>query len=1078
MGINNKRNMKSIITFGLILLLLFSMIQIILIQNNSIDEVSAGSTWKQETQMDFENGISENISIMSNGNIKLELQTNYFEDNFKDGSKIDHMNNVLINTERDQVELNKIYKTFGGFDNDYGRWAEQTSDGGYIVVDEEQSFGSGGRDIWLIKTDSSLNMQWNKTFGGANSEMGRVVKQTSDMGYLILGETESYGAGKDDIWLIKTDNIGNKKWDKTFGGSENDYCASVLETFDKGFIVLGDTYDGDDYDVWLFKTDNSGTMEWQNFFGTNKTDRAYFCKQTKDKGYVIVGETNSYGGGKRDIWLIKTDSSGNMEWNKTYGKSEDECGNYVLQTKDGGYFIIGHIGLIGNPEVWLIKTDNNGNIEWNRTIGGSNTDNCHMAMEASEGGYILAGSTWSYGVGSGDVWLIKIDDFGNIQKSTTIGWTGLDESFSIIQSSDGSYLLAGITAPEPSYVADILIIKIKPDYLLTGKNLGYFESNDLLNSQGIFSSDKLYYNTSINTNTEIKIQFSKDNMNWYNSEGLINEWNKLYDGSHSIDLTELGWHGPNLYYRVNFSSYDMEVPALEYINISYRKYDSTGTFESEAFYSDGRVTWKTFLYNGTKPEGTNIKFQLRFADTLSNLLSKNFIGPDGNPLSYYITSNETIGFTDENDQWVQYKIFLFTSSGSKTPMVNKINIIFNYLPLAPTLSKPSSIEWINDSKPIFSWKFNDKDSNYQSGFQWQLDDMDDFSSVEYDNRNLISNLTSYIHPNPISDGVWYWRVRTQDRDDDWGPFSDNGVIKIDTKIENPLELTVTPRIYSSVNSFSIDWKNPEDFSGIEPGAYYYIGNNPPNNQVNGTWVSKKPFIVSVSKQGQSNIYIWLRDNAGNSNFTKYSIGYLKLDESPPKIEHKKIIEVNEGEAITIIVDIFDDESGVNEVKLFFKSSKDQQYKELLMDYNGNNYSAIISKDNVKPDGLEYYIKASDRSKPSNIIFYGNSGESKVKPNPETDIDIQVIRKKMKQQDPDIIIFSIIGGIVVILLIIIIFIIILRRGKKKQLSQQSQQTESQHILQQSQQNLCSICGEQKIFIRQNNRYYCYHCKKYE
>jgi hypothetical protein len=1056
--------------------------------DSAINKTSTSSTWKQETQMDFKNGTGENVTIKSSGKIKLNLHTNYIEDNFSDGSKIQYKSNVVINTERDQVELNKIYKTFGGFDNDYGRWVEQTSDGGYIILGEEQSFGSGGGDIWLIKTDSSLNMQWNKTFGGMNYDMGGVVKQTSDLGYIILGETESYGAGKDDIWLVKTDNLGNKKWDKTFGGSENDYCASIHETSDLGFIVLGSTYDGDDYDVWLIKTDSSGNLEWQNLFGTNKTDRGYFCQQTSDKGYVIIGETDSSGSGNRDIWLIKTDSSGEMEWNKTYGGSEIECGNYVLQTQDGGYFVVGHIGLIGNPEVWLIKTDNNGNMEWNRTIGGSNTDNCFTALEASDGGYVLAGATWSYGAGSSDIWLIKIDEYGNIKQSHTIGWSGMDVSFSIIQSSDGSYLLAGITAPEPSYVADILIIKIQPDYLLTGKNLGSIESNDLLNSRDIFSLNKIYYNTSISSKTEIKIQFSKDNLNWYNSKGLINGWNKLYDDSHSIDLTDLGWQGPNFYYRANFSSDNMEVPILQHINISYSKYESNGTFESEAFYSDGKVNWRTLDWNSNKPEGTDIKFQLRFADTFLNLSSKIYIGPDGTTFSHYTTSNEEIKFTDENDQWVQYKLFLSTSVGSKTPMVNKTNIIFNYLPTAPILTEPSSIEWINDSKPIFSWILNDKDSSSQGGFQWQLDDTDDFSSVVYDSGNIFSNLTSYIHPDSISDGTWYWRVRTQDRDGDWGPFSDNGVIKIDTKIGSPLELMVTPENYSSVNSFSIDWKNPEDFSGIETGAYYYIGYNPPINQENGTWVSKKPFIVSASKQGQSNIYIWLKDIAGNSNFTKYSIGYLKLDEDPPKIEHNEVIKVNEGNPITVFTDIYDDESGVDEVKLFFKRFKDQQYTELLMEYNGNNYSAIISKDNVKPEGLEYFIKVSDRSNPNNLIFYGNAGVSKVKPNPETDIDIQVIRKKIKQQESVSIWSTIIGGFVVILLIIIIFIITLRRGKKKQLSLQPQKAQMQLSIQpqlpqrqpsdQPPVKNCSICGQALKFYQQNDRYYCHLCQKYE
>ncbi|HKJ80734.1 MAG TPA: T9SS type A sorting domain-containing protein [Ignavibacteriaceae bacterium] len=306
-------------------------------------------------------------------------------------------------------------KTYGGIYWDEGKSAQQTMDGGYIIAGHSKSFGNGGGhdDVWLIKTNIDGDTMWTKTFGEFNEDYGYSVQQTADNGYIITGETLNIGTGT-NLYLIKTDSAGNSIWIKSYGGISNEAGYSVQQTDDGGFIIAGVAWEGISTalrNAWLIKTDNAGDTIWTKKFGyTMKDDWCHSVQQTSDGGYIIVGETTFNGNGGYDVWLIKTNTTGDTLWTKTFGGSADDYGYSVEQTSDDGYIICGYTESFGSGyfDGWLIRTDSNGDTLWTKTIGGANPDFCYSVCQTIDEGYIITGYTTSYGLGANKIWLIKV----------------------------------------------------------------------------------------------------------------------------------------------------------------------------------------------------------------------------------------------------------------------------------------------------------------------------------------------------------------------------------------------------------------------------------------------------------------------------------------------------------------------------------------------------------------------------------------------------------------------------------------------------------------------------------------------
>jgi hypothetical protein len=325
-------------------------------------------------------------------------------------------------------------------------------------------------------------IQWQKCLGGISDDRAYSIQQTSDWGYIIAGSSPSVDGdvtgnhGGLDYWIVKLDSLGALLWQKSFGGTDHEEAYSVSQTADGGYVVAGYTNSNDAdvtgnhgaWDYWVVKLDNMGTLQWQKSLGGTGFDRAWSIKQTADGGYVVAGTSESIDGdvtgnhGISDYWVVKLDGLGIIQWQKSLGGTGNDEAHSIKQTTDGGYIIAGAsssndgdvTGNHGFGDFWVVKLDNMGIVQWQKSLGGTLYDNGWSINQTLDMGYIVAG--WSasndgdvtghHGSAYDDYWIVKLDNLGAVQWQKSLGGTNEDYTNSMQQTIDGGYIIAGASS--------------------------------------------------------------------------------------------------------------------------------------------------------------------------------------------------------------------------------------------------------------------------------------------------------------------------------------------------------------------------------------------------------------------------------------------------------------------------------------------------------------------------------------------------------------------------------------------------------------------------------------------------------
>jgi uncharacterized delta-60 repeat protein len=369
------------------------------------------------------------------------------------------------------------------WDRTYGSWRFDSAssivalaDGGFAVAGEtSQSRGAGGQDMWVLRLDEAGNVLnagpllwgWDHTYGGAQGDSAHSIVALADGGFAVAGDTESKGAGNNDMWVLRLDEAGHVLWDHTYGGAEGDHAHSIVALADGGFAVAGYTQSkgAGGQDMWVLRLDEAGNVLWDHTYGGSETDRADSIVALADGGLAVAGMTKSKGAGKRDMWVLRLDEAGNVLWDHTYGGANEDRATSIVALADGGFAVAGETdgGVVSSQwvaDMWVLRLDEAGNVVWDHAYGGAGNDRADSIVALADGGLAVAGMTKSKGAGERDMWVLRLDEAGNVLWDHTYGGAHEDRGTSIVALADGGFAVAGYTESKGAGNRDMWVLRL------------------------------------------------------------------------------------------------------------------------------------------------------------------------------------------------------------------------------------------------------------------------------------------------------------------------------------------------------------------------------------------------------------------------------------------------------------------------------------------------------------------------------------------------------------------------------------------------------------------------------------------
>lgn len=634
----------------------------------------------------------------------------------------------LISLSGDSKVQHFFRKTYGGTSSDYSRRCIRTSDGGYVITGSVY-FPSSGDDLLLIKLDQNGGQLWSKTFGGAASDIGYDIIEISgdDLtgnGLVIVGATSSFGESDGDVWLLKTDSSGIEIWNYTYDYDEKEQGLAIVETSDGKFVICGGLKYIDEpspsTDMLMIMVESTGEEIWNETFGSGGDQIGRDLIVTQDGNLMVIGDSEPFNGIEM-ITLWKVSTSGNEEWNYTYGSQRMWNMGYRLEQIAGGDIIAFGLRMTmpgTGLDFVLVRVNNGGKEVWTKTYtGGGNSR--PFSMTVNKTGVTMVGSSTGFAIGQDDIYVVRADLSGNEKWYTYYGGPNFDGGVEAVPSPYGIYLIGNSQTWGPGSQG-IFLLNLTHE---GGGSEGKFLSGDLLNGISASGLKEIRYSAEFSSDSCIKIRFSNDLINWFDSSGTPNAFTTLSSGNGRVLLGSLEGFNGRLHYELTFCC-DKGVSAkIGSLTLTYVFKPEFGTMETFPFdCGDDEVDWGKIGMDGDIPTGTSFELRIRTGATSEELSGKDYLGPDGTSSTSY-SDGDAIRDGHDGQQFIQMKLNLSTSDISITPVIHSLNF---------TYDRPGDI-----SKPGVTYNTGNIDDlfNFTVSFIDPDDDGPDDVKVEIDGEN-------------------------------------------------------------------------------------------------------------------------------------------------------------------------------------------------------------------------------------------------------------------------------------------------------------------------------------------------------
>ncbi len=664
--------------------------------------------------------------------------------------------------------------TYGGDDADHCYDVIAIPNGDIVFAGRTASTGAGATEMWLVKLDYLGNIIWEYTFGGPLDETCYSVQQTTDGGYIMGGFTDSYAQALFDFYLVKVDENGAEEWYQTYPSDASEKIREIDVAPDGGFILAGDTYTSDQTgnDIRIIKTDADGEVEWSHIYGGDNDDYVGGVLALEDGGYVIAG-SQYFDGNSFDVYLWRLDEDGEVVWQEYFGEEMEEKCYDLEETADGDFALAGYTYGYGAEyrDFYLIKTNSNGGHIFSRHFGGPSYDECHGIRTTSDGGFLMAGGTQSYGAGDWDAYIVKTNSSGFAQWETTYGGAEVDFAYSMDETWDIGYIIGGHTQSFGAGSSDAFIIRLESEdripadfSLLTPENASSWIYEDPYSidfawqsSSDLNPTDTLRYRLTIDldwadvTDTTLVYGFFEQQdttltVNLFDTLGLTG-W-PPYQPQRRVDWWVEVFSGPDTVMCVEqfFFNLNSEDPgAPEAFSLLSPANDDT------SFTGDVTLTWQS-------TEDTDSDDPV---DYIVWWATNNTFTEDVDSATVTDTTYTLQGLPDDSQWYWQVRAQDDNSHGTWSEQVFRFRVHIPESPSAFNLLTPVSGDTVRRPYATLTWEAStDPDSGETVTYVvWYASDPSFTTGLD----SLDAGDITFVILDDLISGEVYWKVRARDR---------------------------------------------------------------------------------------------------------------------------------------------------------------------------------------------------------------------------------------------------------------------------------------------------------------------------